>query len=151
MTDEQDKSKLISMQESQEFRLSFEEGNVGIEYVTPLGENMFRLDATPILVDVEVAYGDIIEAELQANGVWRFCRVVTRSLWRHWDWMLGKDFVESPAFLAWQQAIEAHGGVWQHVFGGVFLVHLPPETDFDPELALKQIIAQQKSPVKGDE
>ncbi|MBA2682166.1 MAG: DUF4265 domain-containing protein [Ktedonobacteraceae bacterium] len=151
MKDEQDKSELISMQESQEIRLSFEEGWESIEYVTPLGGNMFRLDATPLLVDVEVAYGDIIEAELQANGVWRFCRVVTRSPWRHWDWILDKDFVESPAFLAWQQAIEAHGCVWERIFGGVFLVHLPPETDFDPELALEQIIARQKSPVKPDE
>lgn len=132
------------MEKSQEVRLSFEEGSEGgIEYVTPLEKNLYRLDATPVFVDVEVSFGDIIEAEVQANGVLRFRRVAVRSPWHHWSWVLSKDTVESAPFQAFQQAIETYGGVWERVFGGVFFVHLPPDTDFDPDAALDQVIAQQ--------
>jgi hypothetical protein len=140
------RGKNFCMEKSQEVRLSFEEGSEGgIEYVTPLEKNLYRLDATPMFVDVEVSFGDIIEAEVQANGVLRFRRVAMRSPWRHWSWVLSKDTVESALFQAFQQAIEAHGGVWERVFGGVFFAHLPPDTDFDPEAALDQVIAQQTS------
>jgi hypothetical protein len=47
MTNEHE-GKNFFMEKSQEVRLSFEEGSEGIEYVTPLEKNLYRLDATPI-------------------------------------------------------------------------------------------------------
>lgn len=132
------------MEQSQEVRISFEEGRVETSYVTPLGKNLYRLEVTPVLVEIEVSFGDIIEAEMQADGVLRFCRVATRSQWRHWDWLLSKNAVESAAFIALQQAIEEHGGAWERVFGGMFFIHLPPDTSFDPDSAWEQAKAQQE-------
>jgi len=132
------------MEESQEVRLSFEEGSVSTEYVTPLGKNLYRLEMTPVLVEVEVSFGDIIEAGMQPDGVLRFCRVAERSQWRHWDWLLSKDTIESAPFMAFLQAIEEHGGFWERVFGGVLFVHLPPDSDFDPASALAEAIEQRK-------
>jgi len=43
---------------------------------------------------------------------------------------------------AFQQAIEAHQGVWERVMGGIFFVHLPPDANFDPEVTLKHDVSQ---------
>jgi hypothetical protein len=53
---------------------------------------------TPLFVEVDVSFGDIIEADLQAPGILRFCRVAERSPWRHWSWILRKDTLESAPF-----------------------------------------------------
>src|SRR5260370_217956 len=98
-----------------------------------------------ICADVQVAFGCRLGVEAQVNGVLLFRRVAMRSPWRHCGWVLRKANVESAPFEAFQQAIEAHRGVWERVFGGVFFAHLPPDTDFDPEAALDQVIAQQTS------
>src|SRR5260370_10305155 len=103
--------KNFFMEKSQEVRLSFEEGSEGREYVTPLEKNLYRLDATPMFVDVEVFFGDIIEAEVQANGVFRFRRVAMRSPWRHCSWVLFNDTVDTAPFHAFHQAIEAVRGI----------------------------------------
>ena len=110
--------KNFCMEKSQEVRLSFEEGSEGgIEYVTPLEKNLYRLDATPMFVDVEVSFGDIIEAEVQANGVLRFRRVAMRSPWRHWSWVLSKDTVESAPFRPFSKPLRHMAA-----FGSVFSV-----------------------------
>jgi hypothetical protein len=132
------------MEKCQEIRLSFEEGCEETVYVTPLGNNLYRLDMTPLFVEVDVSFGDIIKAEMQTNGVLRFCRVAEHSQWRHWNWILSKDTLESAPFQAFQQAIEAHNGIWERVLGGIFFAHLPPDADFDPDATLKQVIAQEQ-------
>jgi hypothetical protein len=132
------------MEKHQEIRLSFEAGCEETVSVTPLGDNLYRLDLPPFFVEMDLSVGDIIEVETQANGALHFCRIVARSGWRQWSWILRKDTFESAPFLAFQQAIKAQNGVWERVLGGVFVVYLPPDADFDPDTALKQAIAQQE-------
>lgn len=127
------------MEQHQEVRLSFEEGCDQTIDVTPLGNNLYRLETTPLFIEEKVSFGDIIEVDPQASGVLRFCRVVERSPWRHWDWLLAQDVVESAFFQALQHSIEAHGGLWEQTMGGIFFVHLPPDADFDPEAALGKL------------
>lgn len=132
------------MEQRQEMRLSFESGCEETVLGTPLGNNRYRLDLPPLFVEMELFFGDIIEVETQVNGAFRFCRVAERSGWRRWSWILRKDMLESAPFQAFQQAIEAHHGVWERVMGGIVVVHLPPDTNFDPDVTLKQVFAQEQ-------
>lgn len=132
------------MEQRQEMRLSFEAGCEETVSVTPLGNNLYRLDLPPLFVEMDISFGDIIEVETQANGALRFCRVAERSGWRRWSWILRRDTLESAPFQAFQQAIEAHHGIWERVMGGICVVHLPPDADFDPDATLKQVLAQNR-------
>ncbi len=115
--------------------VSFEAGSEQTMDVTPLEGNLYRLEVTPVFVEQQLFLGDIIEAETQEDGVLSFRRLVTPSPWCHWQWFLSRATVESPAFEALKEAIEEQGGKWEQVFGGLFFVHLPKESRFDPEAA----------------
>lgn len=141
---------LVPPEEGGEIRnIFFEEDIELVLRLTALGRNLYRLEQTPVWVDVQAFRGDIIEAEALDNGVLHFRRVVTPSLWSHWDRLLPQKVVESSAFAAFKEAIEAVGGVWEQYFGGIFLVHLPPGSPFDPEVALEMVDAQLKKEENG--
>jgi hypothetical protein len=68
------------MTESFEIRLSFFEGDSETVCVTLLAPDCYRLDETPVFNEEEPVYfGDILELEPQADGTYRFIRVVERA------------------------------------------------------------------------
>jgi hypothetical protein len=112
--------------------------------VMSLGGNSYRLEETPLLIfDLEdpLWRGDVIDLEQSQDGDLRFRRVISRSGWRHVEWMLGLGIIgrdpanrsvgESSALKAFKGRIEAAGGIWEQAMGGVFLIHLPEEANFD--------------------
>ena len=106
---------------------------ISTEYVVSLGGNRYRLDATPLLVDLEepVWLGDIVDLEPLDNGVLLFRGMVSKSPWRHSDWVLSP---QASAVKAFKHALETAGGKWEQVLGGLFIIHLPPDSAFDPDL-----------------
>ncbi len=123
-------ARLIMFDDEMVLRISLE----------PLKGNLHRLGTTPLTDDGGIYLGDIIEAEMQENGVLHFLRVVEASPLRHWSWLLPEKVVESAAFEAFKGAIEEQGGIWEHYFGGIFIVHLPPGTPLDPQEEMKKVI-----------
>ncbi len=137
------------MEEYQRVRLCSEEQGEGIEEtvdVIPLGANSYRLGSTLLTLGDEkedrLYAGDVIEAEAQENGVLRFCRVVERSTWYHWEWLLPPEAIESSAFKTFQRAIVGNGGEWEQVWGGIFIAHLPQGSSFDLEADFKNVLLQ---------
>ena len=123
-------------------RFKFEEGVDQTLSVIPLQENLYRLNVTPVFLDEQLAcFGDIIEAEKQEDGILQFRRVVERSTWQHWCWFLPKSIVESSVITTFKQLIEVQRGVWEQLFGGFFIVHLPEGSAFDPQVELEQLQA----------
>ena len=81
-------------------------------------------------------------AEAQENGVLRFCRVVERSRWHHWEWLLPPEVLESSTFETFKRAIVANGGEWEQVWGGICFAHLPEGSAFDPEAEIEPVLVQ---------
>ena len=119
--------------------VSFERGCTQSVDVTPLEGNLYRLEETPVFIEQQLFLGDVIEAETHEDGVLYFHRMITPSPWLHWQWLLSRVTVESPAFATLKEAIEEQGGKWEQVFDGLFFVHLPKESRFDPETALQKL------------
>lgn len=82
----------------------FHEAARGTVLVTPLGGNLYRLDETVVVIgpgpestdgDVDLWWGDTIEAESLASGSLRYRAIVARGPWRHWSWVLPRAAIDS--------------------------------------------------------
>ena len=134
------------MEEYRQVRRRFAEGGEETVSVLPLGAHSYRLGSTALFLADEkeerVYYSDVIEAEAQENEVLRFCRVVERSRWHHWEWLLPPEVLESSAFEIFKRAIVANGGEWEQVWGGICFAHLPEGSAFDPEAEIEKVLVQ---------
>ena len=52
-----------------------------------------------------------------------------------------RDFVESPHYQAFTLAVEAAGGSWESMMGGLLIIHMPEETAFDAAKELERHLA----------
>ena len=109
--------------------------------VTPLDDGRFRLEVDPLSCLIAESdedlkelpnFGDIIEASTVEPGTIRFRRVVERAPLKRFQFLINKDLIESPSFGELCSTIEAHDGHWERVFGGVLIVYLPKDCDYDP-------------------
>lgn len=99
---------------------------------TPVGDRLYRLDGVPIFVE-SAAFGDVIEAEPSADGRLRFARVAEPGGWRTFDFILSPHNIDSENGRWLLRELEARGGHWELVFGGLLFVCVPPGVDLDPE------------------
>jgi len=106
--------------------------------LTPLGHNQFRLEETSF-TELGLFYHDIIEAEPKDGKEVRFVRRVERSGLRVFQFLLSKRLTESEVFAAFLQRVEAHGGYWEQIFGGILLVHLPRGSACRPKSELRTL------------
>jgi hypothetical protein len=107
-----------------------------------VGDGLWYLHETPLFGSEPARFATVIEVEPTKEGRLRFLRVVERSPYRTWDWMiLYERLILSPEFEALKERIMAEGGNWEHAMGGLFMVHLPPESTLDPEAEVARIRA----------
>jgi hypothetical protein len=99
--------------------------------LTAVGDRLYRLDGVPVGV-ASAAFGDVIEAEPSEGGRLRFLRVAEAGGWRTFDYLVSPHRIDS----AWGQALfrelEARGGHWERICGGLLFICLPPGAEFDP-------------------
>jgi hypothetical protein len=112
-------------------------------FVTPMGPKLYRMEQSSVLR--EVRYHDVVEAELQTDGIYRFLRVVTPSGLTTVSWVLSQALIESRAMADWLEKVEAVGGNWERVFGGLLIVHLPP-AEHDAMMGEFNNLFNQRSP-----
>jgi hypothetical protein len=98
--------------------------------VSSLGENRYRLEEAPLLTE-SVFYGDIVEAEKQADGSLLFTQVFERSGMKNYDYILPRSSFESAEFERLLERIDEAGGHWTQAFGGVLLVSMPPKSELN--------------------
>jgi hypothetical protein len=124
-----------------EIRLRFDETADESVEVTTLAPGRFRLEETPLLGADTVYAGDVIEAQPLRDGTHQFRRVSQRAPLRHSSWLVPPAFVASARFRAFTTAVEAAGGSWERIMGGLLLVHVPEESAFDAEKELDRHLA----------
>jgi hypothetical protein len=106
--------------------------------------NIYRIEETPAFgfadPDLDLSLRDIIETELKADGTHRFVRVVKRAELRHYSWILPQRFADSRQCSEYVAEVEAAGGIWERIMGGLLLVHIPPGSKFDAEAELNRFM-----------
>jgi hypothetical protein len=117
-------NRMTRGEEPREIQVSFQNGDSETLFVTPMGQNLYRMEESSALG--EASYHDVIEGELQADGTVRFIRICTPSGLKTVSWILLQSLVESPGMTALLDKVMAAGGNWERIFGGVLIVHLPP-------------------------
>ena len=103
--------------------------------VTRVGKGLYRLDNVPFFVEA-AGFGDVIEADRLVNGVLRFRRVVEKSKWKIYDYIMSQEGIASPAVKRVMERVTEVGGHWENVFGGCLVICLPSDCDYNPETDL---------------
>jgi hypothetical protein len=125
------------MRDEVELYVTFPDGRE-LLYMTPLGNNQYRLEVTSICGHLR--YGDTIEVGPPlSDGAVPYRRIIRRSGLRTQCFVLSKKLMESPGMQDFARQIEALGGHWEGIAGGVLVVHLPRRVDLDIQYELKRI------------
>jgi hypothetical protein len=112
-------------EQARERQVLFLDGDSETLLVTPMGQNLYRMEESSALG--EASYHDVIEAELQTDGTLRFLRVYRPSGLKSVSWMISQSVADSPALSALLDKVMSAGGNWERLFGGLLIVHMPPQ------------------------
>ena len=107
-----------------ELQISFPDSDETL-LVTPIGPNLYRMEESTVLG--EASYHDVIETELQSDGTTRFLRVFAPSGLVTMSVVVSLPRLESSAMSSLLERVMAVGGNWERKFGGVLILHLPPQ------------------------
>src|SRR5713101_4655271 len=80
--------------------------------VDEVQHGLYRLLECPVFTEA-VRYGDVIEADRQADGSLVFRRVAELSSYRTWTWVISRELVDSAEIAELCEMVLAHGGHWQ--------------------------------------
>jgi hypothetical protein len=111
----------------------------GCEETIPVaneGPRLWRLLATPITSEM-ATYGDVVEGEVNPEGILVVERVVKRSGFIRTCCAPGARFFESEAGQRLLDEVTDCGGHWERVFGGVLILNLPRGKTRDFQRRLK--------------
>jgi hypothetical protein len=98
-----------------------ETGDSEMLLVTPVGENLFRVEESSFVTDA--VYRDVIRATQTHDGSLLFVEIAERSPLVTNSWILSQDLIQSDAVQSLLKQIMDHGGNWEQVFGGGLIVH----------------------------
>lgn len=96
-----------------------------------VGDGLYRLDGVPFGVE-SAAFGDVIEAESVGDGRLLFVCVAERGGWRTFDFVVSEETIGGERLRSLLAEVEARGGHWETLFGGLLFICVPPGLDFDP-------------------
>jgi hypothetical protein len=99
--------------------------------VVKVGDRLYRLQKFPVGVE-SVNFADIVEADMVGDRLLRVQRVVEKSRWLVYDFILSEQASSSSGVEAVLERVTQLGGHWEKVFGGVLIICLPPEVHYDP-------------------
>jgi hypothetical protein len=112
--------------------VEFPDENLSVSVpVTRVGADLYRLDAVPVFVE-GAGFRDVVEAESVGERRLRVRRVVERSGWRTFDFILPPSKIDAESGQALLRRFEELGGHWERVLGGLLFVCIPPGLDLDP-------------------
>jgi hypothetical protein len=98
--------------------------------LTPLSDGLYRVEDSSVL-DESIRYGDVISATPVGELELRFLEVTQKSSFRTACCAISKKYAESPDLPILLEKVQDAGGVWERIFGGLLLVHLPQDSSLD--------------------
>lgn len=106
--------------------------------ITQVGDDLYRLDGVPVFVEC-ASFGDVIEAIPSDDGRLRFVRVAEPGGWRTFEYLLPAAKIEGESGQCLLRELDARGGHWERVFGGVLFACIPPGLDLDLTLWIETV------------
>lgn len=110
--------------------------------LTPMGEDLFRVEESSFITDA--VYRDVIRATETEDGALLFVEIAERSPLVTNCYILSQDLVESDALQSILKQIMEQGGNWEHMFGGVLIVHVSSITAKEVEEKIRRMGANNK-------
>ena len=97
-----------------------------------LGEDLYRVIHVPGVFESEhLGYRDVLRLRPAPDGVFDLVEVTERGRWRLFDFIISKQFAESAELAAFLARVQAAEGAWVRDFGGILLIVLPPDSNWD--------------------
>lgn len=100
--------------------------------MTPLGGSQYRLEETPVFLEDELSFHDVIRAKRRLRGGLQFQHLVDKSGLRVYEFVLSQEFAVSERLQVLLRRVEDEGGHWERVFGGILFIHLPVDASMKP-------------------
>ena len=106
-------------------RLVYENGDSEQLALTAVGLGLRRLDESSFVGDAR--YGDIIRVKEMDDVALLFVELAERTTLVSQSWIMSADVLKSERMDAILKNVMQVGGMWEQAFGGLLIVHLPPE------------------------
>jgi hypothetical protein len=106
-------------------RLIYENGDSEQLALTVVGLNLRRLDESSFVGDAR--YGDIIRVKEMDDGALLFVELAESTTLISQSWIMSAELLKSERMGAILKKVMQVGGMWEQAFGGLLIVHLPPE------------------------
>lgn len=119
--------------------LVFDNGDSESLLLEQTGPDTFRLEESSLLGEIDARYHDEIRASLRADGSLQFQEIVSRSGLYTQRWILSESIIESAELQAVLDSVVAVRGNWERAFGGLLLIHVPPEFAEQIDKAVKEL------------
>ena len=100
--------------------------------MTPLGGSQYRLEETPMLLEDELFFHDVIRAKRRLGGGLQYQQLVAKSGLLVYDFILPLEFAASERLQLLLRRVGDEGGQWERVFGGILIIHLPADALMKP-------------------
>lgn len=105
-------------------RLVYENGDSEQLALTRVGPDLFRLDESSFAGDA--VYGDTIRVKEMTDGALLFVEITDRSNLTTQSWILSAEVLKTERFQSILRGVMEAGGMWEQAFGGLLMVHTPP-------------------------
>lgn len=113
------------MESPRSVHIIFDDGSTEDLLLTAVGPNTYRAEESSMLG--VFSYKDLIAVKPRSDGSVQFLKILTPSGLKTNSWILSKGIIESEGFRVILDSVMEMGGNWEQVFGGLLLVHFPPD------------------------
>lgn len=129
-----------SIQDFIELHLCFDGVGREVEVldVIQLDDDIYRIEENPVFTE-NVAFGDVIRVK-PSNDVSLYIETIEKSRFTRHNWLLSKEVIYSVELKILKNKIRNWQGKSQQVFGGIFIVNLPADTEVDINNEVQKVI-----------
>lgn len=131
---------MSSIQDFIQLHLCFDSAGLEVEVldVTQLDDDIYKIEENPVFTE-KISFGDIIKVNT-TQDVSIYIETVKKSEFTRHNWLLSKEVVHSLELKLLKNKIRDWQGKSEQVFGGIFIVNLPSNTEIDINKEVQKVI-----------
>lgn len=131
---------MSSIQDFIQLHLCFDGEGLEVEVldVTQLDDDIYKIEENPVFTE-KVSFGDVIKVNT-TRDVSIYIETVKKSEFTRYNWLLSKEVVHSLELKMLKNKIRDWQGKSEQVFGGIFIVNLPANTEIDIHKEVQKVI-----------
>lgn len=131
---------MSSIQDFIQLHLCFDGAGLEVEVldVTQLDDDIYKIEENPVFTE-KVSFGDIIKVNT-TRDVSIYIETVKKSEFTRYNWLLSKEVVHSLELKMLKNKISDWQGKSEQVFGGIFIVNLPANSEIDIHKEVQKVI-----------